>query len=131
MTVSGIGLGYALIVAELLTLEEGQALVLAPTYVLESEPVLLADSAGRVAASSIRAAVDLPPFASSAMDGYAIRAADIRASELPCRLPIVARIAAGRPAERALAVGEAMEISTGGVVPDGADAVVPVEYVVK
>jgi molybdopterin molybdotransferase len=60
------------------------------------------------------------------MDGYAIRAADT-----PGRLPVVARIAAGRPAERALAAGEAMAIATGGTVPEGADAVVPVEYVVE
>jgi molybdopterin molybdotransferase len=59
------------------------------------------------------------------MDGYAVRAAD-----LPGTLPIVDRVAAGRPASRALERGEAMEISTGGVVPDGADAVIPVEYVV-
>src|SRR5919198_1007950 len=49
----------------------------------------------------------------------------------PRRLAIVARTAAGRPAGRALAAGEAIEISTGGVVPEGADAVVPVEYVVQ
>ena len=58
------------------------------------------------------------------MDGYAVRAAD-----RPGRLPIVFRIAAGRPAPRPLAAGEAMEISTGGVVPEGADAVVPIEVV--
>jgi molybdopterin molybdotransferase len=56
------------------------------------------------------------------MDGYALRAADA-----PGPLPVVARVAAGRPAPRALAPGEAMGIATGGVVPDGADAVVPVE----
>ncbi|MGZ4290296.1 MAG: molybdopterin molybdotransferase MoeA, partial [Gaiellaceae bacterium] len=60
-----------------------------------------------------------------AMDGYAVRAAD-----LPGRLPVVGQVAAGRPAERPLAPGEAMAISTGGVVPDGADAVMPIEYVV-
>jgi molybdopterin molybdotransferase len=60
------------------------------------------------------------------MDGYAVHAGD-----LPGRLPVVADVAAGRPAPRALAAGEAMGISTGGVVPDGADAVVPVEYVVQ
>jgi molybdopterin molybdotransferase len=60
------------------------------------------------------------------MDGYALRAADS-----PGRLPVVARIAAGRPAPRPLEAGEAMEISTGGVVPDGADSVVPIEYVVE
>src|SRR5581483_11795411 len=59
------------------------------------------------------------------MDGYAVRAADT-----PGRLPVVARIAAGRPASHPLEPGEAMEIATGGVVPEGADVVVPVEYVV-
>jgi molybdopterin molybdotransferase len=87
--------------------------------------VRLADAAGRVLAVDARATVDLPPFASSAMDGYAVRAAD-----LPGTLPIVDRVAAGRPATRTLTPGEAMEISTGGVVPEGADAVIPVEVVV-
>jgi molybdopterin molybdotransferase len=59
------------------------------------------------------------------MDGFAVRAAD-----LPGTLPVVAQIAAGRPAQRALAPGEAMAISTGGVVPEGADSVIPIEYVV-
>jgi molybdopterin molybdotransferase len=113
-------------VADLLTLEQAQALVLARARPLPAERVALADAAGRVTAAPVQASVDLPPFASSAMDGYAIRSADT-----PGRLPIVARIAAGRPATQALAAGEAMEISTGGVVPAGADAVIPVEYVVQ
>ncbi|MES1247515.1 MAG: molybdopterin molybdenumtransferase MoeA, partial [Actinomycetota bacterium] len=112
--------------ADLLTLEQAQALVLAKTRTLSSERVALADAAGRVTAAPVLAAVALPPFASSAMDGYAVRSVDT-----PGRLPIVERIAAGRPASRSLAPGEAMEISTGGVVPAGADAVIPVEYVVK
>ena len=110
---------------EPLALEEAQARILARARVLPAEPVPLARAAGRVTAEPARALVDLPPFASSAMDGYAVRSAD-----LPGTLPVVGRIAAGRPASRALAAGEAMEISTGGVVPEGADAVVPVEYVV-
>jgi molybdopterin molybdotransferase len=60
------------------------------------------------------------------MDGFALRSADT-----PGTLPIVARVAAGRPAERALEAGEAMAIATGGVVPDGADTVVPIEDVVE
>ncbi len=111
---------------EPLALEEAQARILARAHVLPAEPVPLARAAGRITAEPARSLVDLPPFASSAMDGYAVRAAD-----LPGTLPVVARIAAGRPASRALAAGEAMEISTGGVVPEGADAVVPVEYVVR
>src|SRR3954470_8807949 len=126
MTVSGIGLGYAPNVGDLLTFERAQALVLERAVPLDPETVPLAAAAGRVTAAPVLAAVDLPPFPSSAMDGYAVRSAD-----LPGRLPVVARIAAGRPADRPLGAGEAMEISTGGVVPDGCDAVVPVERVVQ
>jgi molybdopterin molybdotransferase len=112
-------------VDDLLTIDEARSRVLEHAQPLATERVPLAEGAGRVLAADARAIVDLPPFASSAMDGYAVRAAD-----LPGTLPIVDRVAAGRPASRALAVGEAMEISTGGVVPEGADAVIPVEVVV-
>jgi molybdopterin molybdotransferase len=112
-------------VADLRSFEEAQQLVLERVKLLPAEPVAVADAAGRVLAEAAVARVDLPPFASSAMDGYALRAADS-----PGRLPVVAHIAAGRPALRPLEPGEAMEISTGGVVPDGADAVVPVEAAV-
>jgi molybdopterin molybdotransferase len=91
---------------------------------LEAEDVALEDAAGRVLAADARSTVDLPPFAASAMDGFALRATDA-----PATLPIVARIAAGRPAPRPLEAGEAMAIATGGVVPDGADSVVPIEDV--
>ncbi|HET8751058.1 MAG TPA: gephyrin-like molybdotransferase Glp [Gaiellaceae bacterium] len=112
--------------ASLLTLEEAQELVLARTRPLKAEPVPIAEAAGRVAAEDVRAAVDLPPFASSAMDGFAVRAAD-----LPATLPIVGESAAGRPYDARLEPGGAVAISTGAVVPDGADAVIPVEVVVQ
>src|SRR5919109_3190350 len=112
--------------AVLLSLEEAQARVLEQVTPLEGEPVQLADAAGRVLADPAHAAVDLPPFASSAMDGFAVRAADT-----PGTLPVAFRIAAGRPSPGPLPPGEAMGIATGGVVPDGADAVIPVEYVVQ
>jgi len=112
--------------APLLTIDEALAAILERVVPLAAERVALEPAAGRVLAEDAHAAVDLPPFPSSAMDGFAVRAADT-----PGTLPIVERIAAGRPATRPLAVGEAMEISTGGVVPDGADAVIPVEYVVQ
>src|SRR4029079_3639063 len=86
------------------------------------EPVAIAEAAWRVLAEDARAAVDLPRFPSSAMDGFALRAADT-----PGTLPIVAHLAAGKPAPRPLSAGEAMGIATGGVVPEGADAVVPIE----
>jgi molybdopterin molybdotransferase len=119
-------LGYARNVGSLLTLEEAQARVLSHARPLPAEPVRLRDAAGRVTAEAARAAVDLPPFASSAMDGYAVRSADV-----PGTMSIVGEVAAGRPSSRPLAPGEAMAISTGGMVPEGADAVVPIEYVVQ
>src|SRR5205823_14255561 len=104
----------------LLTFEEALREILSRLQPLPAETVSLPEAAGRVLADDARAATDLPPFASSAMDGFAVRAADT-----PGVLPVVARIAAGRPAARALRAGEAMAIATGGVVPAGADAVVP------
>jgi molybdopterin molybdotransferase len=111
---------------ELLTLEAAQALVLERAGVLGTETVKLGEAAGRVVAEPAAAAVDLPPFPSSAMDGYAVRAADT-----PGTLPVVHRVAAGAPAPRPLEPGEAMGIATGGVVPDGADAVIQHERVVE
>jgi molybdopterin molybdotransferase len=113
-------------VEEILSLAEAQTLVLERARALAAETLALADAAGRVLAEPARALVDLPPFRSSAMDGYALRAADT-----PGRLPVVFRIAAGAPAPRPLEAGEAMAISTGGLVPDGADAVIQHELVLE
>jgi molybdopterin molybdotransferase len=112
--------------ADLISLEEALARIFEQVRPLDAEPVPLAAAAGRVTADDARSLVDLPPFASSAMDGFAVRSSDT-----PGRLPVVARIAAGVPAPRALEPGEAMGIATGGVVPDGADAVIPIEHVVE
>jgi molybdopterin molybdotransferase len=79
-----------------------------------------------VLAETAVATVDLPPFASSAMDGFAVRAVDT-----PGALPVASRVAAGRPADEPLTAGTAAAIATGGVVPDGADAVVPVELTLE
>jgi molybdopterin molybdotransferase len=106
------------------SVEEALRAVLARVEPLPAERVPLERAAGRVLAEDALALVDLPPFPSSAMDGFAVRAADT-----PGRLPVVERVAAGRPASRALVAGEAMGIATGGVVPEGADAVVPIERV--
>ena len=110
----------------LLTLEEAQARVLAHTRPLPSELVPVAEAGGRVTAEDVRARVDLPPFASSAMDGFAIRAVD-----LPGTLRIAGESAAGSPYPETLDSGCAVAISTGAVVPEGADAVVPIELVVQ
>jgi molybdopterin molybdotransferase len=111
---------------KLVSIQEAQRLVLARVERLPAETVPIADAAGRVLAEPGLAVVDLPPFDSSAMDGFALRAADS-----PGRLPVSIRIAAGSPAPRALEPGEAMGIATGGVVPAGADAVIPFESVVE
>ena len=111
---------------KLISVEEAQRLILERVERLPTETVALDDALGRVLAEPAAAAIDLPPFDSSAMDGFALRAGDA-----PGRLPVVHRIAAGSPAPRALEPGEAMGIATGGVVPDGADAVIPLEYVVE
>jgi molybdopterin molybdotransferase len=109
-------------VPDLITIDDALQLVLAHAAALDAETVDLREAAGRVLAVDAAATVDLPPFDSSAMDGYAVRAADT-----PGALQVVGHSAAGHPAGAALRAGEAIEISTGAVVPDGADAVVPVE----
>ena len=104
------------------TIDEALALVLAEVAFIGAEDVPVAEAAGRVLHGAASSLVDLPPFSSSAMDGYAVRAEDT-----PGTLALVGESAAGSPAGRALGPGEAIGISTGAVVPEGADAVVPVE----
>jgi molybdopterin molybdotransferase len=113
-------------VRELLTFEEALAAILARAELLPSETVSLERAAGRVVAEAASARVDLPPFPSSAMDGFAVRAQDT-----PGTLPVAFAIPAGSPSSAALPSGAAAVIATGGAVPDGADAVVPVELTVQ
>jgi molybdopterin molybdotransferase len=126
MTVSGMRIRYARNVSGLLSFTDAQSLVLERVRPLAAETVPLREALGRVTAAAASARVDLPPFPSSAMDGFAVRSADA-----PGRLAVVGSAAAGSPAGRVLGPGEAVEISTGGVVPEGADAVIPIEYVVN
>src|SRR2546423_11051741 len=100
--------------ADLLSITEAQSLVVTHARPLTAETVSLDEGAGRVLAEPAVAVVDLPPFPSSAMDGYAVRSA-----ETPGRLRVSARILAGKPASVSIGPGEAMGIATGGVVPDG------------
>jgi molybdopterin molybdotransferase len=109
-------------VAELLTIDEALERIVEHARPLLAETVLVADAAGRVLREPARASVDLPPFPSSAMDGFAVRAADA-----PGELPVAFRVAAGTAPPGPLPERSAAGISTGGTVPDGADAVVPVE----
>jgi molybdopterin molybdotransferase len=114
-------------VTSLISVAEAQRIVLEHAQRLDSERVPIERAAGRVLAEPVAALVDLPPFANSAMDGYALRSADVL--DAPTRLPVVAHIAAGATAGRPLAPGEAMAISTGAALPAGADAVIPLELV--
>jgi molybdopterin molybdotransferase len=94
----------------------------------ERRPV--ADAAGRVLAADVAAPADLPHFDRANMDGYAVRAADTfgASASLPAYLRLGGTVAMGRPARRAIAKGEAVRISTGGMLPPGADAVVMIEH---
>src|SRR4051812_49653928 len=94
------------------------------------EAIALESAAGRVPAAPVRAPHDLPGFARSTVDGYAVRAADtFGASEgLPSYLDLAGAVAMGRAPEIAVAPGGAVAIPTGGVLPPGADAVVMVEH---
>jgi molybdopterin molybdotransferase len=111
-------------VADLLTVDDALARVLDHVSPLPSELVSIDDSLGRVLAEPAHALVDLPPFPSSAMDGFAVRAVDT-----PGELPVAFRVAAGAVPSGALPTGCAAGIATGGAVPDDADAVIPVEVV--
>ncbi len=104
-------------------LPEAAALVLAAAAPLETERVPLAEAAGRIATEEGRSAVDLPPFDRSAMDGYAVRAADTGGSALR----LVGELAAGATATATLEPGTALGITTGAPIPPGADAVLQSE----
>nr|WP_249136664.1 gephyrin-like molybdotransferase Glp [Bradyrhizobium tropiciagri] len=96
--------------------------VLAGAEPLPEEMVALDAAYHRTLAHDLAARRTQPPQPMSAMDGYAVRAAD--AADLKARLKVIGEVAAGRPFERTVASGEAVRIFTGGVIPDGADAVI-------
>ena len=97
---------------------------------LAREEVELGQALGRVTAEAVLATEDVPPFARSTVDGFALRAADtFGASEgLPAFLALGEDIPMGKAAERKIAPGQGARIATGGMLPPGADAVVMVEY---
>lgn len=110
---------------------EAQRRVIAAYRALDDELVPLTRARGRVLAGDIQAPYDVPRFANSAMDGYAVRARDLAAAadDRPVRLRVIGESAAGHPLSGPLGPGEAVKIMTGAPVPAGADAVVPVEDV--
>jgi molybdopterin molybdotransferase len=116
-------------VAELTEIAEARRLVLERVVPLGTEPVPLAETLGRVLAEDVVSAEAVPGFDNSAMDGYAIRAVDAEgvAGDRPAVLNLAGESRAGHPAGRVLAAGEAIAISTGAMIPEGADAVVRIE----
>ena len=98
------------------------AAILAGAEPLPEETVALDAAHHRVLARDLAALRTQPPQAMSAMDGYAVRASD--ASRAATQLKVIGEVAAGRPFEKTVGAGEAVRIFTGGVIPDGADAVV-------
>jgi len=114
----------------LLAVEEALERVLAGMSPIDGTRAVPPEEAlGCVLAEDVVAAVALPPWDNSAMDGYAIRAGDTAAAteDAPARLAVVGEVPAGRAADVAVGPGEALRIATGAPVPAGADAVVPVE----
>ena len=106
----------------LMPVTDALAAILAGADPLPEEMVALDAAYHRVLARDTAARRTQPPQAMSAMDGYAVRAAD--ASHVAARLRVIGEVAAGRPFEQTVGAGEAVRIFTGGVIPDGADAVV-------
>lgn len=106
----------------LMPVADALARVLAQAAPLSVERVPLQDAHGRVLAEDLTALRTQPPADVSAMDGYAVRAADV--NTVPATLKVIGEIAAGRPFGRKLAAGEAARIFTGGIVPEGADTIV-------
>ncbi len=108
----------------LLDIAEARARVLHAAAPLAAEDVPVTEALGRVLAEQIRPVHDVPAFRNSAMDGFAVRS-----GKAGRRLRLVGESRAGRPAEHPLGEGEAVRISTGAALPDGADGVLQQELV--
>ena len=106
----------------LLPVEEALRRVLEGVEPLPAEEVPLSGATGRVLAAPLKATRDMPPFDASSMDGYAVRAEDVR--ETPVELRVIAEAPAGHAADVTVGPGEAVRIYTGSPVPAGADAIV-------
>ena len=114
---------------EYLTVKDALTAVLKGVSVLPAEKVSLFAALGRVLAEPVVAQDSLPPFTNSSMDGYAMQAADLvgATKESPSTLKVIGDVAAGAVSDVVVTQGTAVRIMTGAPVPDGADAVVPVE----
>jgi molybdenum cofactor synthesis domain-containing protein len=113
----------------LLSVETAREAILADLEPVDTERVAAAAALGRIVAEPVVARVSLPPWANSAMDGYALRANDTASAsdDAPARLRVIGDVRAGMAPTVTVGPGTAARIATGARLPDGADAVVPVE----
>ncbi len=109
----------------MIPVEEALEIVLREVRALPTEEIALEDAPGRVLAEDIRSDADMPPFDRAAMDGYAVRAADVAAA--PVTLAVTGEVPAGAWPDRVVGPGEAIRIMTGAPVPRGSTAVQQVE----
>ncbi len=109
----------------MIPVEEALEIVLRETRRVESEEILLEDAPGRVLSRDVRSDMDMPPFDRAAMDGYAVRAADV--GSVPVTLTVTGEVVAGGWPDGEVGPGEAVRIMTGAPVPGGATAVQQVE----
>jgi molybdopterin molybdotransferase len=106
----------------MISVEEARTRLLAPLAPLGAEQVALSEAYHRVLAEDVAARRTQPPWAVSAMDGYAVRAADV--AQVPARLTVIGSVPAGQSYEGKVGAGQAVRIFTGAPVPEGADAIV-------
>jgi molybdopterin molybdotransferase len=113
----------------LIAVEDAREFILAEASPLSLEQVPLTEAHGRVLAGAVVATQPVPPFDNSAMDGFAVRSADTggASAEEPVELGLVGESRAAAPASTSVSAGQAVAISTGAVLPNGADAIVPIE----
>ncbi|MBS27526.1 MAG: molybdopterin molybdenumtransferase MoeA [Alphaproteobacteria bacterium] len=107
---------------ELMPVADARARILADLQAMPAEPAVLTEAHGRVLAEDVAARTTQPPLAVSAMDGYAVRAADV--ASVPVALNVVGAVPAGGQHEGTIGPGEAVRIFTGAPLPDGADTIV-------
>ena len=113
----------------MISLDDAVATVVEACAPLAPRSVPVSEATGHVLAEDVRAVDPVPPFANSAMDGYAVRSADIASAtpDLPARLKVIGTVAAGHAPSATVGEGEALRIMTGALFPDGADTVAIVE----
>jgi len=108
-----------------ISLDEARSRVLNGVDALTPREIDCERASGLVLAHDVVAGENVPPFANTAVDGYAVRSADV--ASVPCELRVIGTLAAGDGSQQHVGTGEALRIMTGAVMPDGADAVVMVE----